>query len=135
MWTHEESIETSAVPSRVWALFADVARWKDWNAGIESIELHGPFIAGTTFTMRPPGQDPLTSTLTEVKPNQSFIDETVVDDTRVLVSHKLEPLPSGGTRIIYSTEISGPEAAAIGPMVTGDFPEVLAALKKLAEQS
>ena len=135
MWTHEESIETSAAPSRIWALFADVARWKNWNAGIESIELHGPFIAGTTFTMRPPGQDPLTSILTEVKPNESFIDETVVDGTRVLVSHKLVQLPSGRTKIIYSTEISGPDAVEIGPMVTGDFPDVLAALKKLAEQS
>ncbi|HWX03139.1 SRPBCC family protein [Collimonas sp.] len=135
MWTHEESIETSAAASRVWALFADVARWKEWNAGIESIELHGPFVAGTTFTMRPPGQDALTSTLTEVKVNERFIDETVVDDTRVLVSHKLLPLPSGRTRIIYSTEISGPDAAEIGPLVTGDFSDVLAALKKLAEQS
>lgn len=121
--------------ARVWALLADVARWKDWNAGIESIELHGPFVAGSTFTMRPPGQDALTSTITEVKTNQSFIDETVVDETRVLVSHQLAPLPSGGTRIIYSTEISGPGAAEIGPMVTSDFPDVLAALKKLAEQS
>ena len=41
MWTHEESIETSASPATVWKLFADVARWKDWNAGIEAIEMHG----------------------------------------------------------------------------------------------
>ncbi|PFH11407.1 polyketide cyclase/dehydrase/lipid transport protein [Collimonas sp. PA-H2] len=135
MWTHEESIETSAAPSRVWALFADVARWKDWNAGIESIELHGPFVTGASFTMRPPGQDALTSTLIEVKSNESFIDETVVDETRVLVSHRLVLLPSGRTRIIYNTEISGPDADEIGPMVTNDFPDVLAALKKLAEQS
>jgi hypothetical protein len=135
MWTHEESIETTAAPARVWALFADVARWKDWNAGIESIELHGPFVTGASFTMRPPGQDALSSTLIEVKANESFIDETVVDETRVLVRHKLVPLPSGRTRIIYSTEISGPDAAEIGPMVTNDFPDVLAALKKLAEQS
>lgn len=84
MWTHEESIE-SALPTRVWSLFADVARWKDWNAGIETIELHGPFAAGTTFTMQPPGQNALTSTLIEVKPDERFVDETVVDETHVLV--------------------------------------------------
>ncbi|MEO6918931.1 MAG: SRPBCC family protein [Collimonas sp.] len=135
MWTHEESIETSAAPARVWELLANVARWKDWNTGIESIELHGPFVADTTFTMRPPGQDALTSTLVEVKNNESFIDETVVDDTRVLVNHRLVLLPSGRTRIVYSTGITGPGAAEFGPMVTHDFPDVLAALKKLAEQS
>jgi uncharacterized protein YndB with AHSA1/START domain len=135
MWTHEESIETSAAPARVWGLLADVARWKDWNAGIESIELHGAFATGTRFTMQPPGQDALTSTLIEVKPNESFIDETVVAQTRVLVNHRLVSLPSGRTRIIYSTEITGPGAAEFGPMVTHDFADVLAALKKLAEQS
>ena len=135
MWTHEDSIETSAPAERVWELFANVERWKDWNAGIESIELHGPFAEGTTFTMQPPGQDALTSTLIEVRPNESFTDETVVDETRVLVRHRLVPLSPGHTKIIYSTQITGPGAAEIGPMVTSDFPEVLAALKNLAEQS
>jgi uncharacterized protein YndB with AHSA1/START domain len=135
MWTHEDSIETSAPPARVWELFTDVARWKDWNAGIESIELHGPFAEGTTFTMQSPGQEALTSTLIEVRPNESFTDETVVDETRVLVRHNLVPLASGRTRIIYRTQITGPGATEIGPMVTSDFPEVLAALKNLAERS
>ena len=134
MWTHEDSIETSALPARVWELFSDVARWKDWNAGIEIIEIHSPFTEGTTFTMQPPGQDALTSTLIEVKPNESFTDETVVDETRVLVSHQLVQLPSGRTKIIYRTEITGPGAEEFGAMVTSDFPNVLAALKNLAEQ-
>ncbi|HAT30971.1 MAG TPA: polyketide cyclase/dehydrase, partial [Janthinobacterium sp.] len=103
MWTHEESIETSAGAERIWGLFEDVARWKDWNAGIERIELHGPFVVGTTFTMQPPGQETFTSTLVEVEPGRSFTDKTVVDETVVLVSHKLEPLPSGRTRITYAT--------------------------------
>ena len=134
MWTHEESIETSASPATVWKLFSDVARWKDWNAGIEAIEMHGSFVKGTSFTMKPLGQDALTSTLIEVKPNESFTDETVVEKTRVLVSHKLVSLGGGRTKIIYGTEITGPGEAEFGPMVTSDFPDVLLALKKLAEQ-
>ena len=110
MWAHEETIETSASAARVWALFADVARWKHWNAGIERIEIHGPFAAGTSFTMQPPGQDALTSTLIEVRPNESFSDETVVGETKVVVHHRLVPLEAGGTRIFYATEISGPDA-------------------------
>ena len=134
MWAHEDSIETSAAPALVWALFADVNRWKDWNAGIESIQIHGPFAKGTKFTMQPPGQEPLVSTLIDVEPNAAFTDETVVGETRVVVSHRLVPLPSGATRILYSTEITGPAAEEVGPMVTADFPDVLAALKRLAEQ-
>ena len=135
MWSHEESLETSASCVRLWEFLSDVAHWKDWNAGIERIEIHGPFVAGTPFTMQPPGQEALTSTLTEVTPNRSFTDETVVGETRVLVSHRLVALPSGGTRIVYRTEIHGPEAGEVGAMVTADFPQVLAALKRLAEEA
>ena len=135
MWTHEATIETSAPSTRVWALFADVARWNTWNAGIDTIAIHGPFAAGTTFTMQPPGQDALTSTLVEVTPLARFVDETVVDATRVVVSHTLVPLAAGGTKIVYTTTITGPGADELGPLVTSDFPEVLAALKRLAEQS
>jgi uncharacterized protein YndB with AHSA1/START domain len=135
MWTHDESIETTATPAQIWKLFRDVANWKRWNAGIESLEIHGPFAQGTTFSMKPPGENPFTSTLLEVTENGNFTDETVIDGTRVVVRHEIARLPSGNTRVTYSTEISGPAAAELGPMVTGDFPDVLRALKRLAESS
>ncbi|MDQ6826908.1 MAG: SRPBCC family protein [Candidatus Eremiobacteraeota bacterium] len=134
MWTHEESTETTATPADVWKLFSDVAGWKKWNAGIENIEIHGPFAKGTTFSMQPPGGDAFTSTLIDVKEHESFSDETIVDQTRVVVHHKIVPSGSGRNRIIFSTEITGPDAAELGPMVTGDFQTVLAALKSLAER-
>ena len=34
----------------------------------------------------------------------------------------------------HAIRVEGPEAATLGPLVTADFPEVLAALKALAEQ-
>jgi hypothetical protein len=134
MWTHEASIETTAAPERIWNLFADVPNWKQWNAGIQAIHIHGAFETGTTFTMQPPGQDGIDTTLIEVKANELFVDETVVDETRVVVSHKLISLPSGKTEIVYRTEITGPGAAEFGPMVTADFEDVLARLKQVAEQ-
>lgn len=135
MWTHEDSIETTAKPSKIWRLFSDVARWKNWNAGIEKVEIHGPFAKGTTFSMQAPGQNAFTSTLIEVRENESFMDETIIDGTRVVVSHKLVPLSPNRTKIIYSTEITGPSAEEFGPMVTSDFHDVLATLRDLAEKS
>jgi hypothetical protein len=135
MWTHEESIETSAAPARIWKLFSDVVGWKRWNAGIAKIEMTGPFAAGTTFFMQPPGDAGFTSTLLDVRENELFTDETMIDGTRVVVHHRITPLASGGTKIIYSTEITGPHAAQFGPMVTSDFADVLMALKELAENA
>ncbi|WP_394792009.1 SRPBCC family protein [Rhodoferax sp.] len=135
MWQHEESIETKAAPAAVWALFADVAGWKDWNSGIEKIAIHGPFANGTTFSMQPPGEQAFTSTLIDVRPEQGFTDETVIDGTRVLVYHQIVALAPGLTQVIYRTEITGPGAADFGPMVTADFPEVLQSLKRQAEDA
>jgi len=132
-WTHEENIEVNATPQRIWNLFSDVAGWKAWNAGIEHIEIHGPFAAGTTFTMQPPGSEAFVSTLTTVTGNEAFTDETVVDGTRVEVHHGIVPLEDGRSRIVYSTRIEGPAAAEIGPFVTEDFGSVLLSLKRLAE--
>ncbi|MBA5687370.1 SRPBCC family protein [Rugamonas apoptosis] len=134
MWTHEESMETTATPAQVWRLFADVAGWKQWNAGIERIAIHGPFARGTTFDMQPPGSEPFTSTLLDVEENIGFTDETVIDGTRVVVHHGIAVVAPGRTRVVYRTEITGPAAAEFGPMVTGDFPDVLQALKRRLEQ-
>lgn len=54
----------------------------------------------------------------------------------VRVSHLLEPLPDGRTRLTYSADIDGPEdeVQQIGPMITGDFPETMASLVALAKE-
>lgn len=134
-WTYEVGIETTAAPERIWGLFADVPGWKQWNAGIEKIELFGAFVKGATFSMQPPASEAFTSTLIEVKENEEFTDETVIDGTRVVVSHLLVPLAYGGTRVLYRAQVFGAAAEELGPMITADFAEVLAALKDLAERA
>ena len=104
-----------------------------WNAGIASIELHGAFADGGSFTMQPPGEDAFTSTLRDVRTDEGFSDVTALGDTTVRVDHRIEPLASGGTRVVYRTHVECPEAADIGPMVTADFGDVLPSLKRLAE--
>lgn len=134
MWTHEQSIEIDATPAQIWAVFAAVHGWTRWNAGIERIELHGPFVAGSSFTMQPPGTDAFVSTLIAVDEARGFTDETVIDETRVVVDHRIEALSPHRVRVTYATQITGPEAQAIGPEVTGDFGDVLRGLKAICEQ-
>ncbi|MBV8604301.1 MAG: SRPBCC family protein [Pelomonas sp.] len=129
MWSHRTRIEIEATPADIWKAFADVANWPRWNAGIAAIELHGPFATGSTFTMQPPGEPGFTSTLIDVAEERGFTDETIVGPNRVIVEHRIEALEPGRCRVVYATEVFGPDAEQIGPMVTGDFDEVLAGLK------
>ncbi|WFU81250.1 SRPBCC family protein [Bradyrhizobium sp. CIAT3101] len=133
-WRTEYAIETSATPETIWSIFRDVPGWKNWNAAIEQIDIDGPFAAGTWFTMKPPGEEALRSQLIDVRENVHFVDETRVGDLVIKVAHRIEPLGSARTRIIYAVDAQGPEASDIGPAVSADFPDVLASLAKLAEQ-
>ena len=137
MWEYERSIETSAAPEAVWRLWSDIAGWPRWNDGIEKIEIGGPFAVGSTFTMTPPGDEPIRMRLVQIVPGELFTDEMDGGGFTVRTVHRLEPAPGGRTRISYRTEISGPSADDVGPQlgpaITADFPDVLAALAKRAE--
>lgn len=132
-WQTQFSIETAASPETIWALFRDVTGWTCWNVGIESITLEGPFATGTSFVMKPPGEEALRSVLTEVCENECFVDETRVGDLVVAVTHRIEHLGPSRTRITYAVDAKGAGAAEIGPMISADFPDVLAALVATAE--
>lgn len=133
IWTAEQGIETSATPAAIWRLFCDVPGWRAWNAGIEHIEAHGPFVAGSEFSMTPPGQRQLLCRLTEVRPTFLFVDETRVGDLTVTVTHRIERLGERCTRVTFELVASGDGCDEVGPVVAADFPDVLAALVRLAE--
>jgi carbon monoxide dehydrogenase subunit G len=132
MWQNDFSIETDASPKTVWAVFCDIQGWKNWISGLDSIEMKGPFAKGTVYTFTPAGQGPLTSRLVEVKENEYFIDETSMGEVVVRVTHRIEALPSGRTRITYSPQVTGPSAEEIGKAISSDFPDVLKALAAYA---
>jgi uncharacterized protein YndB with AHSA1/START domain len=135
MWEYEHSVSTSAAPEAVWRRWSDVATWPEWNDGVETVTLDGPFAAGTTFTMTPPGAEPITLRLVEVVPGETFTDEMDGGDFVVTTVHRLIP-EADGTRIVYRTEITGPAAGEVGPQlgpaITADFPDVLAKLAAAA---
>jgi len=133
VWEFEYAVETSATPEIIWTLWRDTERWPQWNAGVEKIEIDGPFAAGTVFVMTLPGQEAITSRLVEVQEGKNFLDETRLGDLRIFVDHRLESIGRGRTRIVYSIEAFGPNCDEVGAAVSADFPQVLQSLAALAE--
>jgi hypothetical protein len=138
MWTTEHSIETTAPPEAIWDLWADVAGWPDWNADLERAELSGPFAVGSTITMYQAGQEPIQLRIAEAVEPEAFVDQADLGDVVVRTIHRLEPHDDGRVHVVYRMEITGPEADTLGPQIgpeiSADFPQVLAALVKLAER-
>jgi len=140
MWTYEHTIETPAKAETIFEILEDVSRWSEWNAGVERIDLDGPFASGTSGVMVIPDQGSVSFRLAWVGEGRGFEDETEIADAGVTVRvrHLLEPLAAGGTRITYRATVEGPVSGPLGSeigeeAVTADFPAVMAALAWRAE--
>jgi hypothetical protein len=139
MWTTEHSIEMTATPEAVWKLWADVDGWPEWNADIDHIEISGPFEVGSIISMTPRGQQPVELRIAEARAPMIFVDEARIADTIVRTTHGVEPVTDRTVRVTYRMEISDPGGdevgARIGPQISADFPETLAALASLASSA
>lgn len=137
MWSTEHSVETTASPEAILRLWSDVSRWPEWNGDLERAESSGPFAAGSRITMFPHDGDPIELRLAEVVEPKTFVDEAEFSGVVVRTIHRVEALEDRN-RVIYALEITGPEADTLGPQIgpdiSGDFPEVLAALVARAQR-
>ncbi|MGW5776790.1 polyketide cyclase [Streptomyces sp. NPDC003863] len=138
MWEYEHGIETTATPEAIWRLWADVENWGTWNAEIEKIEISGPFEVGAQITMTPPGDDPVELRVAEAVENELFVDEARFDGLLLRTVHRIDRLAPDRVRVVYRMEITGTGAdeagPRIGPAVTADWPDTMAALVELARR-
>lgn len=138
MWTTTHTAETTASPGQVWAALTALHSGTPLGPGSDSFELHGPFEVGTTLTVTPQGQDPMTSTITELIPGQVYADQTVFGDLTLTFRHRLTPLEDGGTSVSHTLEITGASAdqagPELGPQISGDFPDAMTELLSAAER-
>jgi hypothetical protein len=139
MWTYEHSIETDASPESIWPLYSDVPGWPRWDQGLEWVTLSGSFAAGSTGSLKVPGQDPLPFKVLDVRPREGFSDETYIPGLAIRFDHLLELTATGKTRITHRVIITGAAAEELGPQlglqITSDVPEAVESLARLALQS
>ncbi|GIG23449.1 hypothetical protein Cch01nite_41730 [Cellulomonas chitinilytica] len=139
MWTTEHTTETALTPATVWAALVDLHRGTLTYPGADVFELHGPFAVGTTLSVTPDGgPGTFESTIVDVVEERTYADETTFGDVTLLFRHTLAPLDDGGTRVTHRLEITGHGADTtgpeLGPQISGDFPESMAALLSAAGQ-
>jgi uncharacterized protein YndB with AHSA1/START domain len=131
MWTHEYEATTRVSPHEVWQVLSAVDDWASWDTSMEWVRLDGPFEVGSPVVMKPIGQDPITSTIAEIVPDQRYADETSFGGVTLRFSHTLHPA-AAGTRVVHRLEITGGAADQVGPelgpAITEDFPEAMAGL-------
>jgi len=78
--------------------------------------------------------EPIELTLADALEPALFVDEARLGETVVRTIHRVEPAAGDRRRITYRMEISGSDGETLGPMISGDFPDVLAALVRYLER-
>ena len=128
MWSCEHSVQADVAPQAIWQAWSEVERWPEWNRDIARIELSGRFADGSTIAMTTHDQDIVELRIAQLEEGELFTDEAEVAGTKVRTLHRIEQLDDGRVQIVYRLEASGPAAAEIGPAISADFDETLAAL-------
>lgn len=133
----EHSEVTAASGEAVWALWSDVRTRPDWDAGIEWVELEGPFAAGSEGKLKPAGSRAVRFRMLFAEPGAGFADETKLPLARMRFEHQLAHRSSGGTSITHRVRISGPLAPlftrVIGRGLARELPETVRRLARRAE--
>ena len=136
-WSFEHTEATKASPERLWKRYADRASWSEWDHGIESITLDGPFAVGTTGTAKPKRGPATKFEVLEVTEGRSFTEVSFLPLARMRFSHKIDPTPTGAD-ITHRVTISGPLAPlfsrVIGKKVAAELPAAMRRLGSVAVQ-
>lgn len=138
MWSTEYSATTDVAPEVVWATLRRLHLGELDYPGADRFEPHGPFAVGTELSVTPAGQDTMTSTIVELIENERYADLTHFGGLSLLFRHTLVPA-GGGTTVTHRLEIDGEGADEVGPelgpQISGDFDETMAALFQQAALS
>lgn len=108
MWSSSYSTTVKGLSaSDVWKVWTDVNHWHAWQDDIEYARLDGEFRTGTMFRFKPKGGPNINIEVTEVIPNEIFVDLTKFPLARMYDSHEL--IERGDQLEIRSTiRIEGP---------------------------
>jgi uncharacterized protein YndB with AHSA1/START domain len=109
------SQKVSAPPEAIWALWADPARWPEWNEQLESGELHGEMEIGTEATVKFKRGGKMRFTVTELEPGRLFVDEAKLPGCRFGHEHRVEP-SGDGAEITHRLYLKGPTSGAFSRM-------------------
>jgi hypothetical protein len=130
---YEHSVTTTASPAEVWALWSDVGSWHRWDPAVERVALEGHFAEGAAGTICLAGGVEAPFVLEIVEPQARYLDRLSIGDLVIRIDHQVSAV-DGTTHVLVRTSVEGDGAGDIGPMVTGDTPQALAALCGMAEK-
>jgi hypothetical protein len=99
--------ETTAPPSALFARWADMATWPEWNTDTEWVKLDGPFAEGATGTLKPKGGPKVPFVVATLVDGERFTDVSRLRGARLVFDHVVTTRPDGGSAVDVTITIEG----------------------------
>jgi len=133
----ESSILIQAPAATIYALYADVGNWTDWDPDVKSATLHGAFASGSTGVIVPNGGPKSNVVFLNVVPNRGFHVECKLPLCRMRFEHELR-VQGHATEATHRVVFEGLLAPLFGRLIGAGMrktqPHAMQSLKKVAEQ-
>ncbi|WP_245565043.1 SRPBCC family protein [Spirosoma spitsbergense] len=130
------TLETRALPEKIWQLWTDVPNWKDWDDGLKSAALTGPFQQGAIGMLTPDKGPTSKFVVDSLVPDQSYTIKTKLPFGSLYVKRYLT-VEEGKTQFTHEVWFSGLTkglfARVLGKHYRTILPDVMRRISVLAE--
>lgn len=133
----ESTILIHAPAASVFALYADVANWTDWDPDVKSASINGAFASGSTGVIVPNGGPKSTVVFDQVVPNRGFHVLCKLPLYRMRFEHELVPAGQATKathRVVFEGLLAPLFGRLIGAGMRQSQPHALQSLKRVAEE-
>jgi len=106
-WEEQRSAMCPASREQIWAVWSDAERWSEWNSGVRSATLDGPFVAGTKGRLKPASGPTGSIEIVELEPNVIWVTVTRLPGAQFRLEHRLDDGADGQIQVTYRAQLDG----------------------------
>lgn len=131
------TVETTASPEALWAVWTDVDGWPTWDTELASSTLDGPFEDGAEGTLTPQSGPPSRFRIEDVEPKRAYTLATRLPFGALRVRRTWAPTGDGRIAVTHAVTFGGLGgrllAGRFGPQFRRALPDALDRLCRAAE--
>ena len=134
----EFSTLINASPATIYALYADVANWPQWDPDVKSASVNGAFVSGATGVIVPNGGPKSEIRFLDVVANKSFSAQCKLPLCVMRFEHDLTaqgPQTQATHRVVFEGLLAPLFGRLIGSGMRKTLPKAMLSLKAHAEGS
>ena len=101
---------STAPPSAFFERWAHMDSWPEWDEAVQWVRRDGPFVEGTTGTLKPKGGPKVTFVIRTLQDGREFTDRSTMLGAALTIRHLVTVGDDGRTGVDIEVSVDGPLA-------------------------